>query len=359
VSETISTVTPADLPLTALPQDQTASFDTQPLLTVAGASDPDSQKEANAQGTASEVPDPALAALAIIPLPVKVPAADVAKDALNEGTLAIAGNSTTAALADTAARLLKTQNPAVPGTGIEQNGVTAPASEGNRATGQSPLAAIATPAPQAASAVASDLAALTGVGGKTGQGQTAAGGEAGLRVHAGQDAAQNTLFSLFGNSHTQAATVTTITAADGSAAPGLPSVVGSAQWTQELAQQLATLTRGNEQQVSLHLNPAELGPLVIELKLSEQSAQAHFISSHTLVRSAVEQAIPQLREALAGQGISLGDTMVGSQQSGQQQSSEFRDGRASAGPVQADRPTAAPVRLTVPASLEGRVNLYV
>ncbi|MNR47301.1 flagellar hook-length control protein [compost metagenome] len=50
-------------------------------------------------------------------------------------------------------------------------------------------------------------------------------------------------------------------------------------------------------------------------------AHAQFFSHNAQVRSAIEQALPQLKEAMAEQGISLGQTSVGDQR--QQQS--FRD----------------------------------
>ncbi|MBE0489181.1 MAG: flagellar hook-length control protein FliK [Halomonas sp.] len=92
----------------------------------------------------------------------------------------------------------------------------------------------------------------------------------------------------------------------------LSAPLASPAWPGQLGQQLVMLgQRGGEQRVELHLNPAELGPLTISLKMSEQGAQAQFLSAHAPVRQAVEQAIPQLREALAEQGISLGETSVG------------------------------------------------
>lgn len=95
--------------------------------------------------------------------------------------------------------------------------------------------------------------------------------------------------------------------------------VGSAPWQQQLAQQMMRFAQQGEQRIQLHLHPRELGPLQISLRVDDNGAQAHFFSSHGQVRDAVQQAIPQLREALAGQGIALGEAMVGQQQQQQQQ----------------------------------------
>ncbi|NYS61702.1 flagellar hook-length control protein FliK [Vreelandella salicampi] len=115
----------------------------------------------------------------------------------------------------------------------------------------------------------------------------------------------------------------------GAAAQGsVATPVSSPAWPQQLGQQLVQFAqRGGEQHVKLQLHPAELGPLSISLKVSEQGTQAHFLSAHAQVRQVVEQAIPQLREALAEQGISLGETSVGEQRQ-QNGESELAEGRS-------------------------------
>lgn len=101
------------------------------------------------------------------------------------------------------------------------------------------------------------------------------------------------------------------------ATASLSAPVSSPSWPQQLGQQLVRMSQnGGEQRVELKLHPAELGPLSISLKLGDQGAQAQFLSAHGQVRQILEQSIPQLREALAEQGIELGETMVGEQQAG-------------------------------------------
>ncbi|MHC8290449.1 flagellar hook-length control protein FliK [Pseudomonas sp. XS1P51] len=90
----------------------------------------------------------------------------------------------------------------------------------------------------------------------------------------------------------------------------LATAVGTAQWQDGLGQQVIDMITRGEQQVDLQLNPVELGPLSISLNLNDGNTQAQFQSAHASVRAAVEQALPQLREALASQGISLGQASV-------------------------------------------------
>lgn len=114
----------------------------------------------------------------------------------------------------------------------------------------------------------------------------------------------------------------TSSAATPTAGPSLPaapalamqSALGSAAWGDEFSQHLLNMVHRGEQQVDLYLHPRELGALSVSLSLDDQGARAQFFSVHGAVRSAVEQALPQLRDALAQQGISLGETSVGDEQ---------------------------------------------
>ncbi|QJQ94400.1 MULTISPECIES: flagellar hook-length control protein FliK [Halomonadaceae] len=150
----------------------------------------------------------------------------------------------------------------------------------------------------------------------------------------------------------------------GAPTAALAAPVASQPWGQQLGQQLVRLAQGGDQRVELRLNPAELGPLSITLKMSEQGAQAQFLSNHAHVRAAVEQAIPQLREALEEQGISLGETMVGEHSQGQQEQPSFarqseRSSNISSGTANGDADiNDIGTHQTVDPLLEGRVDLY-
>lgn len=127
------------------------------------------------------------------------------------------------------------------------------------------------------------------------------------------------------------------TGAAGAASPAaqftLQAPVASAPWQQQLGQQMVGLAQRGDQHMELHLNPRELGPLSVSLKLDDQGAQAHFFSSHSTVRGAVEQAIPQLREALAEQGIALGEAMVGEHRQGFAGNGDGQPGQRGAAPA--------------------------
>lgn len=158
----------------------------------------------------------------------------------------------------------------------------------------------------------------------------------------------------------------TLTPATGSlmtsASIGTP--VSSPAWPSQLGQQLIQLAqRGGEHQVKMQLHPAELGPLSISLKVSEHGTQAHFLSAHAQVRQALELAIPQLREALAEQGISLGETSVGehdnpNEQAFAQQGSNTPNGSGDSGSREEGDSALTLLEGGKPLVLDGRVDLY-
>ena len=107
----------------------------------------------------------------------------------------------------------------------------------------------------------------------------------------------------------------------------LTAQVATQEWNKGLGQQVVNMHFRGDQTMELNLHPQDLGPISITLKVSDASqAHAQFFSHNAQVRSAIEQALPQLKEAMAEQGISLGQTSVGDQR--QQQT--FRDTKSQA-----------------------------
>ncbi len=85
------------------------------------------------------------------------------------------------------------------------------------------------------------------------------------------------------------------------------------QWGDEFNQKITWLSNQKEQTAELHLNPPQLGPMDVVLKISGDQATAFFTSPHAAVREAVEQALPRLREMMADNGIMLGNATVSDQ----------------------------------------------
>jgi len=89
--------------------------------------------------------------------------------------------------------------------------------------------------------------------------------------------------------------------------------VTQAAWADEFSQKITWIATQHTQSAELHLNPPNLGPLDVVLKISGDQASAIFTSPHAAVRDAIEQALPKLREMLADNGIMLGNAMVSDQ----------------------------------------------
>ena len=84
-------------------------------------------------------------------------------------------------------------------------------------------------------------------------------------------------------------------------------------WGDEFSQKITWMATQQNQSAELHLNPPQLGPLDVSIKMNGDQATASFTSPHAAVREAIEQAMPKLREMLADSGIMLGNAMVSDQ----------------------------------------------
>lgn len=86
--------------------------------------------------------------------------------------------------------------------------------------------------------------------------------------------------------------------------------VGAPGWDQALSQKIVWMVGGAEQSASISLNPPDLGPLQVVLTVTNDQANATFISAQPEVRLAIEAAMPKLREMMSDAGIQLGQANV-------------------------------------------------
>jgi flagellar hook-length control protein FliK len=93
-------------------------------------------------------------------------------------------------------------------------------------------------------------------------------------------------------------------------------------WADEFSQKITWMATQNGQSAELHLNPPQLGPLDVLIKVDGDQATALFSSPHAAVRDAIEQALPKLREMLADNGIMLGNASVSDQSAREQQAKQ-------------------------------------
>ncbi len=84
------------------------------------------------------------------------------------------------------------------------------------------------------------------------------------------------------------------------------------QWGEALANRLMWLVNDQQQAAQIKLNPPELGPVEVRITMKNDQANVSFFVQHGVVREAIEDAFPKLREMLNHNGLSLGDVNVAS-----------------------------------------------
>lgn len=194
-------------------------------------------------------------------------------------------------------------------------------------------------------------AALTDASGTNPAVSTAAQPAASGAIAALQDAADSARATLAASSApaalqqaAPAALAANANAAAATAAPSLAPPVGTPDWTEALSQKIVFLSNAHQQSAELTLNPPDLGPLQVVLRVAENHAHALFVSQHAQVRDAVEAALPKLREAMEAGGLGLGSASVSDggfasaqqQQTPQRQSSDGSAARRASGAPTAD-----------------------
>jgi hypothetical protein len=85
---------------------------------------------------------------------------------------------------------------------------------------------------------------------------------------------------------------------------------GQSGWNEALGERVTWMAGNKIQNAELRLNPAELGPLRVQISMDDGNATVTFTAQHPLTRDAIEQALPRLREMLADQGLSLQNASV-------------------------------------------------
>ena len=101
-------------------------------------------------------------------------------------------------------------------------------------------------------------------------------------------------------------------------------------WQGEFTQKLTWMVNNDKHSAQITLNPPQLGPIEVSLKIDNGNAVASFVSANQDVREAIESAMPRLREMLASAGIDLGQTNVSAQSFAQQQAQQEGNARSSA-----------------------------
>lgn len=98
-------------------------------------------------------------------------------------------------------------------------------------------------------------------------------------------------------------------AADGAASAttsaGIAAPPQSAAFAPEVATRVSLMAVDGVQHAELQLNPADMGPVAVQIVVDGSQAQVSFHVAHAETRQALEQGLPDLAAALQGQGLTL------------------------------------------------------
>lgn len=140
----------------------------------------------------------------------------------------------------------------------------------------------------------------------------------------------------------------------------VPQHVASPEFAPGLGAQVSLLVKDGVQEARLQLNPAEMGPITVQIQVDGSNAQVSFSAEHAFTRDRIEQALPVLAGALQESGLTLTGGGVFEQQPRQPQGDTAPGARsrgaAAAGGDGGD--DIAPVAARAPRAARGAVDLY-
>lgn len=93
----------------------------------------------------------------------------------------------------------------------------------------------------------------------------------------------------------------------------LPTPADAPEFKQALGAQLSVLARDGIQQAELHLNPADMGPISVQIALEGDQAKVDFGADSAATRDLIERGLPELAAALREAGFTLSGGGVHSQ----------------------------------------------
>ena len=132
--------------------------------------------------------------------------------------------------------------------------------------------------------------------------------------------------------------------------------VASPQFRDAFALQVSVLARDGVQYAQVQLNPAELGPISVQIALDGQQAQIHFGCDSAQTRGLVEAGLPALAAQLRDAGLTLSGGGVSQHTPGQRQ--EFNPSREHRRPAsEPDEDAATPLVRTLRVA-SGRLDTY-
>lgn len=127
----------------------------------------------------------------------------------------------------------------------------------------------------------------------------------------------------------------------------------------EMAARLSLAAADGVQQAQLHLNPAEMGPVSVQIVVEGQQAQISFHSDQADTRAVLENSLPELAAALRESGLTLSGGGVFQQARNPEEQAQPAHGRSAVRSESSDDdsgvPLGTPIRTT---ASRGVLDLY-
>jgi flagellar hook-length control protein FliK len=99
-------------------------------------------------------------------------------------------------------------------------------------------------------------------------------------------------------------------------------------WNQAVNQKVVWMVGAGDHSATLTLNPPDLGPLQVVLKMGNDHVDTTFISDNPEVRQALQDGMSMLRDKMQESGIQLGNTNVSSNEQSQRDFQQAAQNRA-------------------------------
>jgi len=147
--------------------------------------------------------------------------------------------------------------------------------------------------------------------------------------------------------------------ASGPATSALPTLsvntpLAQGDWDQALGERIQWMVNRKIQGAQIRLNPAQLGPMEVRIQVQNDQASIQFSSAHSMVREALEAALPRLRDMFNASGVELVDVDVSGQSSAGERRAGGEEGAVArgAGVIEGDSGSETVLETPVSALLE-------
>ena len=124
--------------------------------------------------------------------------------------------------------------------------------------------------------------------------------------------------------------------------PAIDVLPGSDGWGDALGDRVIMMAGQRVQTADIRLNPADLGPLRVQVSVDDGAVSVSFHAQHALTRDAIEQALPRLRDLLGDNGLALADANVSDQGAPRQETDDSYEAAAYGSAPMDDRTSSNP-----------------